>query len=387
MSYLPISLNVENKNILIIGGGNVAYQKAKNILAYAKHVTVVAPEFIVELQQMDGLNFISDVYKPEYLKDQFLVYACTDSKKVNQQISSDSEKAGVLCNRTDNADCSDFISSVILENESIIAGINSKNRNPQKTLAVKEELNRFLRERELLEKQKKELKGKVFLVGFGPGNPDLLTKKGEKLLKQADIIFYDDLLASEALDEYPGEKEYVGKRRGNHSKEQSEINEILFKAAREGHMVVRLKGGDPFIFGRGGEEKSYLEEKGIPVEVIPGITSAVGAAAFSGIPLTHRGVSSSVSFGTAHGKNSFCISETDTSVYYMGAKNLREIARKYLENNYPADYSVGIIYNVSMPDQEVIYTTISDIAEGKVTLKSPAISIFGDTVKKGKQPL
>ncbi len=387
MSYLPVSLNVENKKILIVGGGNVAYQKAKNIRSYAKDITVVAPDFSEELRQMPGVNLICDKYNKEYLSDAFLVYACTDSQEVNQQISSDSEEVGALCNRTDNADFSDFTSSAIAENDSITIGINSKKRDPKKILALKKELDQLLEENEWLEEQKKTLKGKVFLVGFGPGNPDLLTKKGEKLLKQADIIFYDDLLTSDALNKYSGEKEYVGKRRGNHSKEQSEINEILFKAACEGHMVVRLKGGDPFIFGRGGEEKSYLEERGIAVEVVPGITSAVGAAAFSGIPLTHRGVSSSVSFGTAHGKNSFCISETDTSVYYMGAKNLRAIARKYQENGFPPDYPVGIVYNASMPDQEAIYTTISDIAEGKVALKSPAISIFGNTVKIGNKPI
>ncbi len=380
MSYLPISVNVENKKILIVGGGKVARQKIKNILPFTTNITVLAPDIDDELFMMDELTIIQDSYDKDYLANHFLVYACTDSEKVNQQISVDTESKGILCNRADNAIFSDFISSAIAQNDSFTVGVNSKEKDIRKTLALKNEIEELLNDRDNLEKEKQEAKGKVYLLGFGPGNMDLLTIKGKKLLKQADIIFYDDLLESEKLSEFRGEKKYVGKRRGNHSKEQDEINQLLFKAVSEGNVVVRLKGGDPFIFGRGGEEKKYLEERGIAVEVVPGITSAIAAAAFSGIPLTHRGVSSSVSFGTAHGKNSFDILQADTSVYYMGSKNLKEVAQKYLDKEYPKDYPVGIVYNASMPDQEITITTVGDIALGKVSFKSPMISIFGYTV-------
>ncbi len=380
MNFLPISLNIENKHILVVGGGKVAFQKIKNLLPFTKKITVVAPEIREEISTLENIVIIKSLYKTEYLKDMFLVYACTNHPETNQRILADAEKQNILCNRTDKAEESGFISSAIVETDSMLLALNSKRKEVKKTVSLKKELKAFIHEREQLETVKEESKGKVYLVGFGSGNPDLLTVKGKKLLTIADVIFYDDLLDADALNQYPGKKIYVGKRRNNHSKEQSEINEILLQSAQQGNMVVRLKGGDPLIFGRGGEEKMYLEEHGIQVEIVPGISSAIAAAAYGDIPLTHRGISSSVAFGTAHAKNSYKILESDTSVYYMGAKNIRQIAQKYLEKGYPGSYPVGLIYNASMPDQEVTKTTISELLESNMEIKSPVISIFGYTV-------
>ncbi len=380
MSFLPISINITHKNILIVGGGNAAHQKIINLLSFTTNITVVSPQISENIKQLSNITCINDVYKKDYLKGIFLVYACTDSTEVNAQIFKDAEALNILCNRTDKSEVSHFHSPGIATTDEMTIAITSKKKEVKKMVKLRNEIRHILSEKEQLLKEKEALKGKVFLVGFGPGNPDLLTRKGEQLLFQADVIFYDDLLDADALNKYSGEKIYVGKRRDNHSKEQAEINDVLYQAAIKGNMVVRLKGGDPLIFGRGSEERYYLEKRGISVEIIPGISSAVAAASYGNIPLTHRGISSSVAFGTAHGKNSYKILESDTSVYYMGAKNIREIAQKYLDKGYPSDFPVGLVYKASFPDQEVTKTNITELAQGKLTIKSPVISIFGNTV-------
>jgi len=380
MSFLPIALNIQNKNLLIVGGSHVALQKLNNLLPFTNNITVLSPDILPEIWKQENIHIIQDSYDISYLNGMFLVYACTDSPEINRKVLEDAETMGVLCNRADRAEESHFHSSGVVETDNMYVAVNSKRKEVKKTVALKKELQAYLEERESLLIQKEQQKGKVYLVGFGPGNPDLLTRKGEKLLFQADVICYDDLLDENSLNAYNGTKIYVGKRRGNHSKEQNEINSILYRWAKEGNMVVRLKGGDPLIYGRGSEERFYLEERGIPVEIVPGISSAVAAAAYGDIPLTHRGISSSVAFGTAHGKNSFRILESDTSVYFMGARNIQQIAKKYMDRGYPEDFPVGIVYNVSLPDEQVIKTTVSEIAEGKVSFPSPIISIFGYTV-------
>ncbi len=380
MSFLPIAINVENKKILIIGGGNVALQKVKKLLPFCKNITIVAPKIKEDLKKIHEVNIIVDIYRGKYLKDMFMVYACTNNSSVNEQVLKDSGKKGILCNRTDKSKESHFHSSAILETENLVVGINTKGKSPKRLIQIRNDLRNFILERKALYELKPEYKGCVFLVGFGPGNPNLITKRGDQLLSVADVIFYDDLLDAGSLEIYPGKKVYVGKRRNNHSKEQDEINDILYRSAKKGNMVVRLKGGDPLIFGRGSEERFYLEERGIHVEIVPGISSAIAAAAYGNIPLTHRGISSSVAFGTAHAKNSYKVLESGTSVYYMGAKNIRQIAQKYLKKGYPEDYPVGIIHQVSMPGQKILITNIKEIADGIHEIESPAISIFGNTV-------
>ncbi|MCG8699284.1 MAG: uroporphyrinogen-III C-methyltransferase [Bacteroidales bacterium] len=380
MSFLPISINIKNKKILIVGGGHVGLRKLQGLQSFAAKITILSPVFHKDIAKYNDIETITASYKKEYLKDFFLVYACTNSELVNRQVYEDSASLGILCNRTDNAVESGFHSSAIVETDNLIMGVNSKNHDRKGLLSSRDDIQLYVNEREQLQKTKAQQKGRIYLVGFGPGNPDLLTKRGEQLLYQADVICYDDLLDANALSRYSARKIYVGKRRDNHSKQQHEINEILYQLAMEGNMVVRLKGGDPLIFGRGSEERFFLEERGFHVEIVPGISSAVAAAAYGNIPLTHRGISSSVAFGTAHGRNSYKILEADTSVYYMGAKNMVEIARKYLERGYSPSFPVGIIHNVSMPDQEVIKTTVSEVAEGSINIESPVILIFGNTV-------
>lgn len=223
--------------------------------------------------------------------------------------------------------------------------------------------------------------GRVYLVGFGPGDPDLLTIKGLKLLKSAHIIFHDDLLNREFLEKFKGEKVYVGKRKGKHSVEQDEINRLLYEAALAGKKVVRLKGGDPMLFAHGGEEIEYLRSRFIQVDVVPGITAALAASAFATIPLTHRGISSSVTFATGHNKNNIHVPESGTLVYYMGASNLHHIAGEVVRKGWDAETPVLLVYNVSGADQKEYYTTLQEITDYPENYKTPLIIVIGEVVR------
>ncbi len=223
--------------------------------------------------------------------------------------------------------------------------------------------------------------GTVFLTGFGPGNPELLTVKADKILNKADIIFYDDLVPGDHLNKYNSEKVYVGKRKGNHSREQHEINKLVCHAALKGKQVVRLKGGDPMIFGRGGEEIDYLRQRLIDVEVIPGITSAIAAAAEAVIPLTQRGRSSSVSICTGHPEDKIFVPGTDTLVYYMGASSLKKIVKEVISHGWPAQTPIALVHNASQPDQKIKVSTLEKVLNINETYNSPLTVIIGNTIR------
>ncbi len=222
--------------------------------------------------------------------------------------------------------------------------------------------------------------GKVYIAGFGPGDPELLTIKAQKALQQADIIFYDSLLDDTYLENFKGKKIKAGKRKDLHMKEQDEINELLYRAAISGKKVVRIKGGDPMIFGRGGEEFCYLKQRLIDVEIIPGITSALAAAAIAGIPLTQRNISSSVAFCTGHPESSIHIPDTDTIVFYMPASNLHIILNKLIEAGKPTNTPVALIENISLPGQRIITGRLCEILKGTNIFQSPLLLIAGNTV-------
>ncbi len=220
--------------------------------------------------------------------------------------------------------------------------------------------------------------GKIYLAGFGPGDPELITVKAHRALEKADAIYYDDLIEKTCLQNFSGEKIYVGKRKGNHSHTQDEINELLYNSVISGKITVRLKGGDPFIFGRGGEEYEYLHRRLIVPEVIPGITAAVGAAAQAAIPLTSRGESSSVAFITASSQKEIVVPHVDTLVYYMGASNLKELREKVLANGVLPETPAAIITNATQPYARVSFTNLGNLPD--VTL-SPSVIIISKTIK------
>lgn len=228
--------------------------------------------------------------------------------------------------------------------------------------------------------------GKVYLTGFGPGSADLITVQGLKALKRAEIIFYDDLIDQTWLNNFTCKKVYVGKRKDKHSYNQDEINAMLYKSALEGKQVVRLKGGDPQIFGGGGEEFDYLRERLIHVEIIPGITSAFAAASFTGIPLTQRDESSSVAFCLGYPEDKITVPSADTLVYYMAASNLRLIGQKVIQSGKNPDTPVALISNISTPLQKTLFTTLSGIITGDNALPPPLVMIIGKTAHSRNYP-
>ncbi len=236
--------------------------------------------------------------------------------------------------------------------------------------------------------------GYVYLIGAGPGDPGLITVRGLECIGLADVIMYDYLASKSLLDHARPEAElvYAGKVGGAHNREQSQINEMLVEKARQGRIVARLKGGDPFIFGRGGEECEALVEAGIPFEIVPGVTAGIGAAAYAGIPLTHRNFTASVAFVTGHespGKESSAIDweklsvGSGTLVFYMGMKNLPQITANLLDNGRAPDTPVALIRWGTRPEQEVLEGTLSDIGDKarKAGFKAPAITVVGEVVR------
>jgi len=221
--------------------------------------------------------------------------------------------------------------------------------------------------------------GKVTLVGFGPGNPDLLTLGGDKALERADIILHDDLLEQNFLQKYKAEKVYVGKRKDRHSFEQGDINRLILDAARAGKQVVRLKGGDPMVFAHGGEEIEYLQSKFIEVTVISGVSSGIAVSSLTKVPLTHRGVASSVAFVTGHSQNTK-LPNADTVVIYMGGSNIQQTAAKAIVDGRNPNTPVMLVYNVSCPDQYEFFSTLGELSVSDTKYPTPVIIVVGDVV-------
>lgn len=238
------------------------------------------------------------------------------------------------------------------------------------------------------------VKGKVYLVGAGPGDPELLTIKALKILKEADLVIYDRLVGKEILQMIPSktEKIYVGKASGKHHKTQEEINKLLIKEAQKGKIVARLKGGDPFLFGRGGEETQILQKAEIPFHVIPGITSALAVPTYAGIPLTHRNYASSLAIVTGHEDPTKDLSRVnweelgtsvDTIVVLMGVKMLKHFVKRLIAGGSDSDTKVAIVENGTRPNQRVIIGNLGNINQKakELGVKPPAVIIIGNVVK------
>jgi len=224
-------------------------------------------------------------------------------------------------------------------------------------------------------------KGYVYIVGAGPGDPELLTIKAARVLHEADVILYDDLVSSDLVAQFSALKIYTGKRKDSHHFEQDAINEEILRHAQAGKIVARLKGGDPFIFGRGGEEIEVLRENGIGYEIIPGITAAHGASAYTEIPLTMRKVSSSVAFCTGHPVSKIQVPDADTLVYYMVASTVHEVLDAVALKGRDDATPVAIVQNATRYNQKIITGTLGELRTGEKPVYSPALLIIGDNIR------
>ncbi len=222
--------------------------------------------------------------------------------------------------------------------------------------------------------------GYVYIIGAGPGDPELLTIKADRVLGEADVILYDDLVCSELMVRYTALKIYTGKRKNCHHFEQEAINEEILRHARAGKKVARLKGGDPFIFGRGGEEIEVLRQNGIGYEIIPGITAAHGASAYTEIPLTMRKVSSSVAFCTGHPVSKIQVPDADTLVYYMVASTVHDVLDAVAQKGRDEHTPVAIVQNATRYNQKIITGTLGELRRGDKAVYSPALLMIGDAI-------
>ena len=445
-------MELSKKSVLLIGGGEVAERKLDLLLKANAKLTIVSPEFTEYIEDLFGKNKnitpIHDNYKEEYMNNSFsFVIAATNNESLNEDIARQANHKGILVNVVDKPDICDFIFPSILERgpitvavstggsspvlarllrtklETMIPGaygrlakIVSDNRIPVRKKLINSKSNRIFWEQMLNGKfvelvlsgqdeeavnylnkeitifdEEKKGEGEVYLVGAGPGDPDLLTFRALRLMQQADIALYDRLVHPSIIDliRRDAQKIYVGKQRDNHTVRQEEINDLLVKYAKEGKRVLRLKGGDPFIFGRGGEEIDTLVDNNVSFQVVPGVTSASGCSAYSGIPLTHRDHAQSCIFVTGHLKKGKLelnwdklIQPNQTIVFYMGLVSIEIICTQLTANGLDPETPCALVQQGTTPDQKV-YTSVvknmSALVKAKKP-KAPTIFIIGHVV-------
>lgn len=403
---LPVLLR--NPQILLIGGGKVALQKAKVLFDNEIDFFIVAQTLCDELNAFNTKHKIKSFEKKD--ADNFnIIIDATGNKEVNLLLKEIKKERFFLLNTVDVPEECDFYFSSLLRYKNLKIAISSSGASPTVTQIVRDKIKKFLPdslgdlveqkslERELgiidIERTREEaekLLGKVYLIGCGIGDPELLTIKAYKTIQTVDAVFYDNLITEEILNLVPPhvEKIYVGKEKGNHSASQDAINKLLLDYAGQGYLVARLKNGDPYIFGRGAEEAEFLIRNGINVEVIAGISSAIAAPLSAGIPPTARGYSSGITIVTAH--NDGCLFNNNwieflkipnhTVIVLMGLTQAEKIVEDALRKGVEKSLPAAIISNASRKDQTTIITTLENLASASQHAEKPAVFVFGNVV-------
>lgn len=449
MEFLPLFTDLKLRRCLVVGGGAVALRKARLLQRAGARITVVAPQIDTELAALatqSGGEWVKDSYQLALLDDIFLVIAATDDRPLNQQVSEDCHQRNIPVNVVDDPELCSVILPAIVDRSPLMIAISSGGASPVLARLIRSRLEssipsafgrlaslvggfrdkvkaRFsdIEDRrhfweqtlqgpiaemvfagkdktaeEMLQQaiDQADLRpgGEVYLIGAGPGDPDLMTFKAMRLLQRADVVLYDRLVAPEIveLSRKDADRVYVGKARANHAVPQGEINQLLVDYAQQGKKVARLKGGDPFIFGRGGEEIERLAELQIPFQVVPGVTAAAGCASYSGIPLTHRDYAQSVRFVTGHLKDnsvnlpwSELVHTQQTVVFYMGLVGLPAICQQLIAHGRGADTPIALIQQGTTRRQKVLTGTLSTMVDivADNPVAAPTLIIVGEVVQ------
>lgn len=385
---LPLTLRPEGRRVLVVGGGNVATRRVHVLLAAGADLTVVSPTAsarIVELAQEGHLTWQQRGYETADLDGAWLVQTATDSP-VDDLVAADAERARVWCLKGGDPDHATAWMPAVAAVDDVHVAV-SGGGDARRASALRDAVAAALQAGELpLRHRTHHPGGRVALVGGGPGGADLLTSRGRRLLAEADVVVVDRLAPLDVLAELSPDVEIVdvGKLPDHHPVPQDEINRILVTQARAGKVVVRLKGGDPYVLGRGGEERLACEEAGVPVEVVPGVTSAIAVPAAAGIPVTHRGVSTGFSVVTAHEElDDLPHAPEHTIVMLMGVRRLAETARSLVAAGHPGDTPVAVVERGFAPDQRVTVGTLLTIGDraAEVGVRSPAVTVVGDVVR------
>ena len=450
MEHLPIFINLKQKPVLVVGGGDIALRKINLLIKAQARVDCLSPFFcegMNSLSRDNYVNLINKSFEPADIKDYSVIIAATDDATVNSSISSIAHDKRIPVNVVDSPALSSFIMPSIVDRSPVIIAVSSAGKAPVLARIIRAKLetvipsaygilaeiageyrqkvkDRFSKikdrrafweatfsgviaekvfsgrineakddiEKQLNDSVEMEL-GEVYLVGAGPGDPDLLTFKALRLIQQADVVLYDRLVSKGVMDLVRRDSEliYVGKKGGSDkSTRQVDINNQLVELAKSGKRVCRLKGGDPFIFGRGGEEIESLSENGIPFQVVPGITAASGCSSYAGIPLTHRDYSQSCRFVTAHLKNGTTnlpwdefIVDQQTIVFYMALSGANYICEKLMEYGMDKDMPIAIIEKGTMPEQKVYISSLIELPAllEREDIHAPTLMIVGEVVK------
>ena len=449
MDFLPIFLDVKQQTALVVGGGDVAARKVALLLQANANVRVISPDLCRNLQELldqGDIEHEEREYSAGDLDNCALVYAATDSSEVNRKVSDAAQERQLPVNVVDQPELCSFIMPSIVDRSPMVVAVSTGGSSPVLARLMRSRLESLIpagygRLADLAKRFRDRVKqrftdprdrkifwenvlrsgvaervfsghdeeadvvmekalassdpagpmGEVYLVGGGPGDPDLLTFRALRLMQQADVVVYDRLVAKAILEmtRRDAERIYVGKEADNHAMRQEEINELLAKLAKEGKRVVRLKGGDPFIFGRGGEEIDTLAEQGIPFQVVPAVTAASGCAAYSGIPLTHRDYAQSVTFVTGHLKDGtinldweHLAQANQTVVFYMGLRGMPIISKELIARGVSPEMPVALVQQGTTEKQRVITGTLSNIQEliEREQPKPPTLIIVGEVV-------
>jgi uroporphyrin-III C-methyltransferase/precorrin-2 dehydrogenase/sirohydrochlorin ferrochelatase len=454
MRYFPIFLDTIDLTCLVVGAGEVAARKVELLLKTSANITVVAPwacDTVQRFAKEEKIKLIVRPYIESDLRNQQMVFVATDNSELNAQIHDQARAQKILVNVVDNTPLCQFITPSIVDRSPIIIAMSSGRVAPVLLRYLRQKLesvipqkvsllgqfsekfresvkkrfksvterryfwedvldgdiaenilqgNEQVAEQKFLEKlnapEASKTVGEVYLVGAGPGDPDLLTFRALRLMQKADVVVYDRLVSPEILElvRRDAEKIYVGKAKSKHTIPQDEINELLAKEALAGNRVVRLKGGDPFIFGRGGEELETLIKHGVSFQVVPGITAASGAASYAGIPLTHRDHAKSVVFATGHLQDDSInlnwqgLAQPDqTIVFYMGLTGLPIICEQLVKHGLAASTPIAMVQSATTPQQKVVTGTLEDIQQKAeaAEIRPPALIIVGSVVSLHKK--
>ena len=449
MEFLPLFHNLRGRTVLLVGGGEIALRKGRLLIEAGALLTVVSPEIDIELEALvlaSGGATQRRRYGAADVQESVLVIAATDDDALNAAVSRDAQALGIPVNVVDAPSLCTVIFPAIVDRSPLIVAISSggdapvlarlvrakietwlpsaygrlaglgkafrarvKSRFPdvrdrrifwenafqgdiaERVFAGRDREAEQLMDRALVSGETVASSGEVYLVGAGPGDPDLLTFRALRLMQQADVVLYDRLVAPAIVDlcRRDADRIYVGKRRAEHALPQDRINSLLVDLAKQGKRVLRLKGGDPFIFGRGGEEIEELAAQGIPFQVVPGITAASGCAAYAGIPLTHRDYAQSVRFVTGHLKNNTfdlpwqdLVAPGQTLVFYMGLVGLPTICSELIRHGRASETPAALIQQGTTVNQRVFCGTLGDLPAlvERHEVHAPTLVIVGEVV-------
>lgn len=445
MDYLPLFAAVKDRPVLVIGGGEIAARKIAFLRRAGAHVQVVAQRLEPQLQQLadaQSLHWLATEFDESQLDAVFLVIAATNDSALNRRVFDAANARHRLVNVVDDQPLCSFIFPSIVDRSPLLVAISSGGNAPVLARLLREKIEALLpgnlgRMAEVAGRWRTRIKafrrttderrrfwetafrgrfaslmaagdepaaekaleaelaqpgsggGEIILVGAGPGDAGLLTLRGLQVIQQADVVFYDHLVSDAVLElvRRDAEKICVGKRAGSHAVAQHDTNRMLVDAAREGKTVVRLKGGDPFIFGRGGEELQAAAVAGIPFQVVPGVTAASGATAYAGIPLTHRDFAQSVTFVTGHYKADSALFDwsqlaqsRQTLAIYMGTMKAAEISEQLITHGRDKTTPVAVISRGTRVDQHVATGTLEQLEELAKAAPMPALLVVGEVV-------